>query len=157
MTASLNRRRALSGAAAVTVGVPVLAACGSGGTDADDAAGSDAGSDAGSGSDTGGETGSGGGGQVATVADVPVGGCLVLEDQKVVLTQPTEGEIKAFSAVCTHQGCVVSSGTDGVIPCKCHGSAFSLEDGTPHALPATKPVPVYEARVVDGQIEVVLP
>ena len=40
-------------------------------------------------------------------AEIPVGGGKVFEALKVVVTQPTAGDFKAFSAVCTHQACTV--------------------------------------------------
>jgi Rieske Fe-S protein len=61
---------------------------------------------------------------------VEVGGGIILGDQGVVLTQPSSGEFKGFSATCTHQGCTVSSISDGTINCPCHGSRFSIEDGS---------------------------
>ncbi len=61
-----------------------------------------------------------GGDALASAADVPVGGCFVVSGAKVVVTQPTEGDFKAFTAVCTHQGCLVESSTEGEIPCPCH-------------------------------------
>ena len=45
---------------------------------------------------------------------------------------------------------------DREIECWKHGSTFSLETGEPQTLPATQPVPVYEARVEDGEIVVVV-
>ena len=69
-----------------------------------------------------------------------MGGCAVFEADKVVVTQPTEGDFKAFSSVCTHQGCTVSASTEGDIPCNCHGSRFSLEDGSVITGPATAPL-----------------
>ena len=80
---------------------------------------------------------------------MPVGGCFVNADAKVVVTQPTEGDFKAFSAVCTHQGCLVESSSDGEIPCPCHGSRFSLEDGSPVSGPATAALAPVEISV-DG-------
>jgi len=69
-----------------------------------------------------------------------------------------EDDVYAIGDTCTHQDISLSEGEvlgeDRAIECWKHGSAFSLESGEPEALPATKPVPVYEARVVDGQIEV---
>ena len=70
-------------------------------------------------------------------------------DAKVVVTQPTEGDFKAFSAVCTHQGCLVESSSDGEIPCPCHLSHFSLEDGSPISGPASAPLAPVEITV-DG-------
>jgi nitrite reductase/ring-hydroxylating ferredoxin subunit len=46
---------------------------------------------------------------VGPKSDVPEGGGVVFRDQKVVVTQPEPGEFKAFTAVCTHQGCLVDS------------------------------------------------
>ena len=135
MTA-INRRRALSGSAAIALGVPVLAACGDEvNPTAADTAPSSSPDETSTPSDA--ETGSGGGEVLASTADVPVGGCFVVSAAKVVVTQPTEGDFKAFSAICTHQGCPVESSSDGEIPCPCHGSRFSLEDGSALSGPAT--------------------
>ncbi len=68
---------------------------------------------------------------------VPVGGGRVLEDVKIVVTQPTAGQFHAFSAVCTHKGCTVNKVADGLIECPCHGSAFSASDGAAEHGPAT--------------------
>lgn len=73
-------------------------------------------------------------------ADVPEGGGVVLEDADFVVTQPSAGTFKAYNAICTHQGCKVSSVTDGKITCPCHGSAFSIEDGSVANPPANKPL-----------------
>ena len=149
MTA-IDRRRALSATAAITLGVPVLAACGSGETTSavtDPTASSSPDSETSSPSE---DAGSGGGGEaLASTSDVPVGGCFVVAAAKVVLTQPTEGDFKAFSATCTHQGCSVESSTEGEIPCPCHGSRFSLEDGAPTSGPASSPLAAVEITV-DG-------
>lgn len=78
--------------------------------------------------------------------DVPVNGGVVYADQKIVVTQPAQGEFKGFSAVCTHQGCVVNDVTAGTINCNCHGSKFGL-DGSVTTGPATKPLPPVEVTV----------
>jgi Rieske Fe-S protein len=78
-----------------------------------------------------------------------VGGCFVVSGAKVVVTQPTEGDFKAFSAVCTHQGCLVESSPEGEIPCPCHSSRFSLDDGSPLSGPATASLAPVEITV-DG-------
>ena len=72
-------------------------------------------------------------------ADVPVGGGVVVEE-KYVVTQPSEGEFMAFSAICTHQGCPVGSVEDGEIVCPCHMSHFAIEDGAPVSGPAEEPL-----------------
>lgn len=73
-------------------------------------------------------------------ATIPVGGGRVFGDAKVVVTQPTEGQFKAFSAVCTHQGCVVAEVSGGTINCSCHGSRFDLATGEVRKGPATRPL-----------------
>jgi nitrite reductase/ring-hydroxylating ferredoxin subunit len=66
---------------------------------------------------------------LASTADIPVGGGLIVEEPAVVITQPTEGDFKAFTAICPHQGCLVSEVVDNEIICACHGSRFSGTDG----------------------------
>lgn len=61
--------------------------------------------------------------------DVPVGGATYVEDGNTVLTQPTEGEFRAFDATCPHQGCAVNQAVDGELQCPCHGSRFDLTSG----------------------------
>lgn len=67
---------------------------------------------------------------LATTDQVEVGGGHIAVDHSVVITQPTEGTFRAFSAVCTHQSCLVRTISDGAIICPCHGSQFSIEDGS---------------------------
>ncbi|WP_052412489.1 Rieske (2Fe-2S) protein [Streptomyces mutabilis] len=81
--------------------------------------------------------------------DVPVGGGTVLRERKVVVTQPEEGDFRAFSAICTHQGCVVADVSGGTINCACHDSAFALTDGAVERGPATAPLPA-ERITVEG-------
>ncbi|MBT2467141.1 Rieske (2Fe-2S) protein [Streptomyces sp. ISL-66] len=73
-------------------------------------------------------------------ADVPVGGGTVLKDEKLVVTQPSAGSFRCFTAVCTHQGCVVNKVAAGTIDCPCHGSKFNVADGAVAHGPATKPL-----------------
>ncbi|MFB6667695.1 MULTISPECIES: Rieske (2Fe-2S) protein [unclassified Streptomyces] len=93
-----------------------------------------------------------GGAELARTGDIPVGGGTVFKEQKVVVTQPTEGEFKAFSAVCTHQNCLVSTVSDGTINCPCHGSRFSVTDAAVEAGPATRPLPAEQISVSGGAI-----
>ncbi|HZM83633.1 MAG TPA: Rieske (2Fe-2S) protein [Candidatus Limnocylindrales bacterium] len=83
------------------------------------------------------------------LADIPVGGGRVFAAQKVVVTQPQAGVVKAFSAVCTHQGCAVTEVAGGTIKCPCHGSAFRVADGSVAAGPATRPLPAAKVTL-DG-------
>jgi Rieske Fe-S protein len=133
----LDRRRALAGAATVGIGVPLLAACSGGG-------GSTA-------TDTGGGGGSSRGPLTAT-SDIEVGGGTIFRDQQVVVTQPAKGQFKCFTAVCTHQGCIVSSVSGGDIRCGCHGSAFSIDDGSVVNGPATQPLAEQQITVQGGEI-----
>lgn len=91
--------------------------------------------------------------ELATTDEVPVGGGIVLADAGVVLTQPTDGEFRAFAAVCTHQGAALDAVGDDGIECPLHGSRFSIEDGAPTDGPATDalaevPITVEGDRIV---------
>ncbi|AKH81049.1 iron-sulfur protein [Streptomyces sp. CNQ-509] len=134
----------------------VVAAVGAGGLTAALAACGDDSGDGGSG-DSGStevrpqEGGKDDGAQLGTTDEVPEGGGKIFKDRKVVVTQPEPGEFRAFSAVCTHQGCLVSSVEDGTINCACHGSRFALADGSVAQGPATQPLPAEDVRV-DGDV-----
>ena len=135
-----NRRTVLRGAAVLGAGLPLLAACtgadpGSGGSGSSSSGGS-----AGSGSSGSGGSGSGGsGGTTIAKTDVPVGGGKILTQDQVVVVQPTKGEFKAYSAICTHQGCTVGEISGGQIICPCHGSHFSIKTGANTAGPLGGP------------------
>ncbi|NJP32418.1 Rieske (2Fe-2S) protein [Micromonospora thermarum] len=130
-----TRRALLTGAGAVGAAV-VLAACGSDdsgdGAPSPGAAVSDTG-DAGGGDRQGAQS-------LARTTDIPVGGGAVFAAQGVVITQPSPGQFKGFDPICTHQGCPVSNVDGGTINCTCHGSKFSIEDGSVKAGPATQPL-----------------
>lgn len=83
----------------------------------------------------------GGGTPLANLSEIPADGGLVLDDAGVVLTRDAAGEVKAFSAVCTHQGCNVTGVQQGEIVCPCHGSRFDASTGEPTAGPARRPLP----------------
>jgi 3-phenylpropionate/trans-cinnamate dioxygenase ferredoxin component len=61
---------------------------------------------------------------------------------------------------CSHADFSLSDGEvypdECEIECWKHGSTFSLIDGKPQSLPATKPVPVYDVRVEGDDIWVVV-
>ena len=88
------------------------------------------------------------------VAKVPVGGGVVLKNADYVVTQPKKGTFKAFSKICTHRGCPVAAVRDGLIRCNCHGSAFSIEDGSVENPPARKGLAEVEVEVVGKKVYV---
>lgn len=85
--------------------------------------------------------------ELARTADIPVGGGRIFKDARVVVTQPARGDFKAFSAVCTHQGCIVATVADGTINCACHKSSFAIGDGAVTNGPATEPLPAAKIAV----------
>jgi Rieske Fe-S protein len=151
---SPTRRGVVAAAGGVGLAA-VLTACGSGSShSSDDAGGSSAaqGSTGAAGSGTP-SAGSGAGGtSLGRTSDIPVGGGKVFADQKVVVTQPSSGQFKGFSAVCTHQGCTVAKVADGVIVCPCHNSTFKVADGSVASGPATSALPAKNVTVSGGEI-----
>lgn len=128
-----TRRAVLAGAAGVGAAA-MLAACGGGG----DGGGTVDGADP--------------GGALANTSDIPVGGGKVFADQGVVVTQPTAGTFKGFSATCTHQGCTVESVSNGTINCPCHFSQFSVEDGSVKGGPAPRSLAAKSVKVEGDKV-----
>ena len=137
----VTRRTAIQTAGVAALAVSGLAACGS---ETAPSAGTGGGAPSSSAPASGSSAG-----LTAKVADIPVGGGKIFADQDVVVTQPTSGEFKAFSATCTHQGCKVKSVTDGQIVCPCHNSKFAVADGSVISGPAKRPLPA-KTISVDG-------
>lgn len=99
--------------------------------------------------------GAGGGGEpLVALADVPVGGGTVVEgpDGPVVVVRPTQSEVRAFSAVCTHQGTTVGAPQGATITCPNHGSQFAAATGEVTRGPAARPLPPIAVTVQDGQV-----
>ncbi|MEW1929350.1 Rieske 2Fe-2S domain-containing protein [Streptomyces sp. NPDC088360] len=90
--------------------------------------------------------------ELAKTSDIPVGGGKVVKDKKVVVTQPEKGDFKAFSAVCTHSGCIVSEVSDGTINCACHGSKYRVADASVADGPAPRPLPPQNIKVTGNSI-----
>jgi Rieske Fe-S protein len=84
---------------------------------------------------------------LALTSEVPLGGGKILTDKKIVITQPRGGSFEAFTAVCTHQGCIVSSVSGGTINCPCHGSKFSVTNGSVVNGPAASPLAPVSIKV----------
>ena len=139
-------RRSALGVGGGALGAAVLAACGG------DSDGSDGGSSGGSESPSETPTPKKGE-QIASVSDVPVGGSAEAEvdGEKILLSQPNKGEIKAFSSVCTHQGCAVKP--DGAeLHCPCHQSIFDAATGEVKSGPAPEPLPSVPVKVNGDKI-----
>jgi Rieske Fe-S protein len=139
--APTSRRAMLAGAGAAGVAVTLAACSSSGGgssatpTTADPA------------------PTTGGAGGIKT-ADIPVNGGKIFKDTDTVVTQPSAGQYKAFSATCTHAGCTVGSVSNNVITCPCHGSAYNATDGSVKNGPATKALTAKTATVSGDSITV---
>jgi Rieske Fe-S protein len=126
-------------------------------TESQAATGQAAGSQPAASQDGQGQTAAPGGGAamgtlLGAVKDIPVGGGMIYTAQKVVVTQPAKGVFKAFSAVCTHVGCVCDKVVNGTIDCPCHGSEFRISDGAVVTGPAPSPLPTRTIAVSDGKI-----
>jgi len=150
--AEVTRRSVVRSVAVGGMALPLLAACG--GND-NGSTGTPAGGDSTtSGSTSGGGSGSGSGssGGLVKAADVPVGGGTIIADAQVVVVQPTKGDFKAYSAICTHQGCPVNKVEGGQIVCPCHNSHYSIKDGSVVSGPAPKPLASVKIKVAGGEI-----
>ena len=101
------------------------------------------------GTSAGGPASAGSAGVRIPLSNIPVGGGLIDANDKVVVTQATAGQYKAFSAVCQHQGCTVGSIEGKNIVCPCHGSAYSIVDGSVVNGPTTKPL-IAKTATTDG-------
>jgi len=89
---------------------------------------------------------------VAATADIPVGGGKVFPADNLVVTQPAAGEFKAFSAVCTHVGCLIDKVANGTIDCPCHGSTFKISDGSVVTGPAVRSLTPVPITITNGTI-----
>ncbi|KUN88402.1 hypothetical protein AQJ66_07285 [Streptomyces bungoensis] len=153
-------RRTVVAAAGAAGLAAALTACGSSDDDSSKnvttgsgASGSTGSTGAGSAGGASEDTGSAGGTALAKTSDIPEGGGKIFKDKGVVVTQPTAGTYKAFSAKCTHQGCAVGSVTGGVIVCPCHNSHFSVADGSVKHGPATQPLAAEKITVSGDEIK----
>lgn len=151
----IDRRTVLRGAGAVAVGA-TLTACAGSSTTAASSTGTPTTTATAIGSFSAAptsEAASSAAAGLGAATDVAVGGGKVYEAQKVVVTQPTAGAYKAFTAVCTHQGCLVTKVESGTIQCPCHGSSFSIKDGSVVTGPATGPLAEQKVTVTGGTIQ----
>ncbi|MFM9367217.1 Rieske (2Fe-2S) protein [Streptomyces sp. Da 82-17] len=83
---------------------------------------------------------------------VPVGGVKLYREQRLLVTRSAKGEYKAFSAQCTHAGCVLDKIEKDEGNCPCHGSRFSVHTGEALKGPATVPLPKVPVRTENGKL-----
>jgi nitrite reductase/ring-hydroxylating ferredoxin subunit/uncharacterized membrane protein len=84
---------------------------------------------------------------------------VVVEDTPVLLVRHRK-HVHAIHDRCSHRGCSLGElgELDGeTVECGCHGSRFSLRDGSVERGPATAPQPAYEVREQEGSVEIKLP
>ena len=151
-----TRRGVLAGVGLVGL-ASAITACGAG-SSSSAAAGNAAttpaaaGSTTASGAAAGGASSSAGTKALAATSEIPVGSGMIFPGPQVVVTQPTAGEFKAFSAVCTHMGCIVNQISNGTIDCPCHGSQYSITTGDVVAGPAPRPLPAKQIKVSGSSV-----
>lgn len=148
-----SRRIVFQGLGALGVAA-VLAGCGSG----DDTTGAGSGPTGGgaTGGSATGESGAPTGGSDAEVlartSEIPVGGGIILTDRRIVITQPSPGEFKAYSAICKHQGLTVTRVEGGEVICDHHGSRYDVATGEVTSPPAPAPLDEVQITVEAGQV-----
>ena len=85
--------------------------------------------------------------------------CFAVDGHKVALVR-IDDDFYAIDDTCSHADYSLSEGDvwpdEREIECPKHGSTFSLLTGDPQTLPATQPVPVFVARVVDGDVVIAI-
>lgn len=69
----------------------------------------------------------------------------------VAVVRAGEEEVRAFSAICTHQGCEVRAEEEDLY-CPCHGSRFALADGAVTSGPAEDPLPEFSVEIQQGNV-----
>lgn len=97
----------------------------------------------------------GGPARVGKADDFPVGSGTVVavHDKPVIVVNTKAGGLKAFSAICTHLGCVVYwHPQKSIIHSPCHDGLFNPINGSVISGPPPRPLPEYELTVKDGQV-----
>lgn len=136
----LSRRTVLVAGVGTVSAVPLLVGCGGG--DATTSPTSTA------------TTSSVSGGTLARVADIPVGGAIsatTAGGDPIIVSQPTDGEVVAFSAICTHKRCTVAPDATQIV-CPCHDSTYDLATGDNTGGPAPSPLAKVDVTVQDGEV-----
>lgn len=91
--------------------------------------------------------------ELAQVSAIPVGGTApaTVDGQEFLLAQPVAGTVVAFSAICTHQGCLVAAAGDE-FDCSCHGSRFAAATGAVLNGPAVRPLEAIAVTISEGAV-----
>jgi cytochrome b6-f complex iron-sulfur subunit len=101
------------------------------------------------------DTSTGGPVAVGKVEDFALGSGTVVSvnDKPVILVNNKTGGLKAFSAICTHLGCVVAwDQHKNVIHCPCHEGIFNPTTGAVVSGPPPRGLSGYELAIKDGQV-----
>ena len=94
---------------------------------------------------------------VGKSADFPAGQGKVVSvnDKPVIVVNAAQGQLKAFSAICTHLGCIVEwDANRRIIVCPCHDARFNPANGAVISGPAPSPLPEFQLTVKDDTVYV---
>jgi cytochrome b6-f complex iron-sulfur subunit len=144
----VGRRAAITGIGAAA-GLAALAACG--GKTASGTPGAGYGANA---APTSAAAAAGGGTPIVKLTDVPLGGSVAgktADGKPILLAQPTAGNVVAFTAICTHQGCTVGP-AGAELHCPCHGSVYDAFTGAVKKGPAPSPLAAVPVHVAGGEV-----
>ncbi|MFJ3702256.1 MULTISPECIES: Rieske (2Fe-2S) protein [Streptomyces] len=90
--------------------------------------------------------------ELGAAEEVPVGGAKLYREQRVVVSCQAAGRYKAFSAQCTHAGCLLDKVEGNEGNCPCHGSRFDMTTGKALQGPATVPLPSVPLKIEGGKL-----
>ena len=155
MTLELDRRHLLTGAAAATGGLLLTACGGSDNSGTAAPAASDPSSAASSAAaPSASSSAAGGGDALATLADIAQGKAVAAKTSggdPILIARTGANTVKAFSAICPHQGCTVAPGPSS-LDCPCHGSKFETATGKVLNGPAASDLKTVAVKVEGGKV-----
>ena len=96
---------------------------------------------------------SGGGQAIARESELAPGSATKFKDsgKPAILVHLDSGEFAAYSAICTHQRCIVAY-RGGQLACPCHGSIFDAANGEVINPPAPRPLTKIPIEVRNGEV-----